>query len=872
MTPHRSTSGPRKSRRPTTGQHTFVRAFLPHWDRVRWPEITLGLAVIGAPLALGSVHVEAQLILAGLALMAFGGAAWKLGREGRKVRVGLIGVALLLASLWTFLQWLPLPVGLVELVMPASVATRRVAAELAGLPMPEWVPLTLDQGRTAAAFASLIGLTFTYLAATSLRGDSNARARMTIYVEVAALGVLVAGLVHEALGLTAIWGIYDPVMTTLGESPFVSTFVNPNHSAALMMVGALVACGASLSPERSQRWHLGVGLALAAGVLLSMSRANAALLIAGILVLTIPPLFVRAHRESRARLVRLAIGALCCLFVALIFIGPERWASEFATLDRQDFGTAGLFQHCWVVGREVVSLAPWTGVGNGAFALAANGLIDNWSYGQLSYAHHGVYQVLSDLGVIVGGMALLLAGIGFARVAWRSLRLLPELSNWGVCVAIGAVAAQNMVDFSLWIQGVAVPVALLLGVAVGGAWPPVTERAPRAWWSLAWSWPLALTAVALGMAIVTGVPAYRERADGWRAAVRDAIAAGEPDRVDRGALAMDHPHDYFAFDLLAALAKKAGRTPEAERWVGRALELAPSEPETVEAAVRVALARRDEARAIALVERLARQPRSSAKALELVLGAPWAKELSARFFEKDPQRAIDASVMLAARGDGAAADKLLVWALERFPDAPELYERLGHRRWGDRAFIGRLATDCLAKAGAIATLQNATAAEAVTPASTERRAAWERLGYLFQGHAEAMDSRDLTAWNLFLAAADAVPGKAGEPLVEAGKAADRMGRFDLLEEVVKRLADTAVEGAWPRGEMYLLRSRLAEVQGDVPQAIREMHEALRHLGHVAGLHARLAGLYERVYDSEAADRARARARAIESGHAEKATP
>jgi hypothetical protein len=99
-----------------------------------------------------------------------------------------------------------------------------------------------------------------------------------------------------------------------------------------------------------------------------------------------------------------------------------------------------------------------------------------------------------------------------------------------------------------------------------------------------------------------------------------------------------------------------------------------------------------------------------------------------------------------------------------------------------------------------------------------------------------------------------------------------MGRFDLLEEVVKRLADTAVEGAWPRGEMYLLRSRLAEVQGDVPQAIREMHEALRHLGHVAGLHARLAGLYERVYDSEAADRARARARAIESGHAEKATP
>ena len=105
MTTKRSSSGtrdPRKAsrgevakrpaepRRPKTGQHTFVKAFLPHWDRVRWPEIVLAVAVIGAPLALGSVHIEAQLALAGMALVAFAGAAWKLGREGRKVRVGLV--------------------------------------------------------------------------------------------------------------------------------------------------------------------------------------------------------------------------------------------------------------------------------------------------------------------------------------------------------------------------------------------------------------------------------------------------------------------------------------------------------------------------------------------------------------------------------------------------------------------------------------------------------------------------------------------------------------------------------------------------------------------------------------------------------------
>jgi hypothetical protein len=42
-----------------------------------------------------------------------------------------------------------------------------------------------------------------------------------------------------------------------------------------------------------------------------------------------------------------------------------------------------------------------------------------------------------------------------------------------------------------------------------------------------------------------------------------------------------------------------------------------------------------------------------------------------------------------------------------------------------------------------------------------------------------------------------------------------------------------------------------------------MHEVLRHLGHVPAMHDRLAELFVRAGDPEAARRARARARALE---------
>src|SRR5262245_35878981 len=134
-------------------------ARLPEWHRATWPEYLLGLALVAAPLAFGSVHVDAQIALAAVLLGAFWLQAWRLAREGQRVRVGWIGLALVLALGWSFLMWLPLPAGLVEVLSPSGFEARRAAFRLAGLEAPGWMPLALDAGRTAAGIVSLGAVT-----------------------------------------------------------------------------------------------------------------------------------------------------------------------------------------------------------------------------------------------------------------------------------------------------------------------------------------------------------------------------------------------------------------------------------------------------------------------------------------------------------------------------------------------------------------------------------------------------------------------------------------------------------------------------------------------------------------------------------------
>lgn len=849
--------------RANTGQHTFVPARVSHWHRVTWPEVLFALALVAAPLALGSVHVIAQVALAAVLLAAFIGAAWKLSGDKREVRVGWVGIGLFVALAWSFLQWLPWPAGVVEALAPVSYAARAEAARLAGLEVPTWMPLAIDAGRTAAGIVTLLAVALAYLCATSLRQDSNARARITNYVEVAALAVLASGVFHAALGLDRIWGVYAP--QTMPLTAFPTSFVNPNHAAALMMLGAIVAFGASLSPDRSQRWHLAVGVLLSSGVLASLSRANALLLIAGLGLLTVPPLFLRAFREARGQLLRLLIGALACCFVAVVLIGPERWLNELASLEDKGLSGQGIFTYCWAVASQVVGLSPWVGLGAGNFGNASTAFAGSIHDPFLAYAHQAPMQVLSDLGVIVGALVLVLVVVGVARAGWRSLvggrAQRGDLPTWAVAVGLVALGLQNLVDFSLWIPGVGLPAAAMCGLLVEQSWH--ANKDPRRLWFPAWRWPAWASLVPLGIGIVTAVPALRERPEAWKATATEALAGrqdGAVARVDRAALVMAHPHDYLALDLAAALAEAAGEREEVRGWLARALTYAPHDPTTLAAATRFRMKDLAEGPSALgeigrLLDALDPDATGEARALELVLAAPQAVQEG--YFARSAARVVAGARRLVEQGQRERADKLLVWAIARArPDdaaVVDLYRELGSYRWTDAPFLKKLATTCLTNAVASS---NERAPVELRP----DHARWEQLGYLYQARVEALEGRAPNAYRLFLAAADALPGEATIPLLEAGKAARELGRGDWLDDVMARLATPdATWGAWQRGEYHVLRSQQLEDRHELDAAIREMHEALRHLGSVPALHERLATLYERAGDDEAAARARARA-------------
>ena len=458
-----------RHRAPSQGARavTYVRAHLPEWPRITGPEAALALAVVLGPLAIGAVHVPTRIVLAVLLTVALAWAAFRMHRDEQRVRAGWIGLGLLAALGWTFLQWVPLPIGLVEALHPQAAEAARRASEVTGAEAPSWLPLTLDMSRTATAFASLMAVTAAYLLAASLRRDADVKARIVIYVELAALAVLGVGALHEVLGLHQIYGVYKGSVD-LGGVPFLTSFVNPNHAAALMLLGSLTALGTSLAPDRHQRWHLAVGIALAIGVALSMSRANAILLVVGLVLVTLPALFMRRHREMRGRAVRLVVGAGLCLFVAVILMGPERWIAEFSALDSGGFGAVGVVTHCWSTGLEAALAAPWTGVGNGALGLATAVHITDWNGGLVTHAHQGFIQVGADLGFVAGAGVVLLVLGGFVVCAWRAAK---DLAAWGLVVALLAVGLQNIVDFSLWILGVGIPAAAILGVLVHATWP-----------------------------------------------------------------------------------------------------------------------------------------------------------------------------------------------------------------------------------------------------------------------------------------------------------------------------------------------------------------------------------------------------------------
>ncbi|WP_373046609.1 O-antigen ligase family protein [Vulgatibacter sp.] len=456
-------------------------------------EAVAAAVLVGAPLALGAVHLSVSLVVAAFGCLSF--LLLALSLRGRRLHVGWLAPLLLLVNVVAALQLLPLPPGLVGLLAPETAALYQAAG------VKGWHPLSLDAAATAAEVAKGIGWLCLFVVLQHRAGESKrARKRIFAYVAGAAALVALVGLGNWVVGeKQSLLGLYE----FSGTKPFLSTFGNTNNLSGFLNLGGLLALGLAAQADRIQ-WRVAWGavfLACVGGSILTASRGGAMALLAGLLLLPILGWGSRARKsEGSAESWRswATIGGATAVASAIAW-----WLySEFPRLLREvasllDFNVAdeqGKLE-AYKIAWDAALAHPFFGIGRGAFhSVQALYLSQPWRV-TFTHAENEPLQALAELGLPVGALLVL----GFAA-AWLGLVRRGRLSWAEAGAAAGAFALllQNLVDFSLQsaaglallalfahhvrrevrvrfapVLACAVAAPLLVGLAGARAWPEI---------------------------------------------------------------------------------------------------------------------------------------------------------------------------------------------------------------------------------------------------------------------------------------------------------------------------------------------------------------------------------------------------------------
>ncbi len=176
----------------------------------------------------------------------------------------------------------------------------------------------------------------------------------------------------------------------------------------------------------------------------------------GLAVLAVAPILVGRHRAAML----LVVGSLVVAIAAVVVVRPDVAKLEPVSLRLDN----------WRTGVWLWTTSPASGVGVASFAQAsqANPLaVGN----RPAHAHSVAFEALAELGP-AGLVGVVLLGLWLLRLTtdvWKS--------NPALALAIAVVPLHNLLDFSLFVSGVALPWAVLLGWAVALSKPP--ERQPN---------------------------------------------------------------------------------------------------------------------------------------------------------------------------------------------------------------------------------------------------------------------------------------------------------------------------------------------------------------------------------------------------------
>jgi O-antigen ligase len=328
-------------------------------------------------------------------------------------------------------------------------------------------------------------LAISYIAIIFMMGSGTRSRSLTKWLVVS---VIVLGMVESVYGLVQYLGNFNYiwlVRRTAYESMATGTLINRNHYALLMNMCICTSLGylyyrstrmvgdTGISFRRLVSlpgfakliwiviWIVLMGIAL----MFSTSRMGIAALFLSIGAMMIAAGTATQHARRTAVVAVLLIVAIAG---SAVYIGVDALFERYESISQErssDTDRIALWRDAW----KMIAEYPVFGQGFGTF---------RWTYPAYEsvqpdipaqYAHNDYLQALAEVGVI--GLGLLIWAFGAIwRTAVKNIRNLNDPLARGIGIAtigaLTAIALQEITDFGLYIPGVAVAAAFLVGLNI----------------------------------------------------------------------------------------------------------------------------------------------------------------------------------------------------------------------------------------------------------------------------------------------------------------------------------------------------------------------------------------------------------------------
>lgn len=543
-------------------------------------ELPIFIMLFFTPLAIGTVHLWSSTIMLGLCLVSFVALTFRKRRNQRSFLLFPMGLALLAGCLMTLVQLVPLPAFLVRFLNPGAADLYNFV--LGGTDLGKsggFHSLSLDSPATAAELVRFMAYAVAFVVVVNYFNDRHRARRLLKAVAWSGFCVALVGFFSKLFVAKAIWGIYPVAPGTF----FFSTFVNPNHLAGFLGLCAPVTLGISLSArERNDRALYGfMGIITGVAVFMSLSRGGIVAFSAAMLLLFF---LVATRRSRRLKHTTVVQAAMAGVLLLAGYLAYDTIVKELKTL-----GDLGAVQEevkirSWAGTLPMMADYPAVGIGKGAYATVYPHYKTVSSDRTFTHAENQVLQVMTEWGPLFG---LLFCGMFVLSFFLFLTRARKSLTMAGCLAGVFMVAAQNLVDFSLEIGGVALPFVVVLGILSAAPFSHAGKprkgelrlRLPGRFAKLLAIGGLLLAAGAVPYAAYHGI-ATRSAS---LLAVKDAPAEEPCEKGKLGQAACEmlryHPADYLAPLVLGKAYLERGSSRNlgrAAHWLSRAMYLNPT--------------------------------------------------------------------------------------------------------------------------------------------------------------------------------------------------------------------------------------------------------------------------------------------------------